>query len=50
MARKSADTEQRSGRPVEVSTPLLKNNGKKMILTDIRLTVKDISLKYGHHP
>jgi len=46
--RKSVDTEQRrSGRPVEVSTPGLKDNIERTILTDRRATVEEILLELG---
>lgn len=45
--QKSVDTEQKSRFPVEVSTQLLKNNIKKVILANRWVTIEEISLKFG---
>jgi len=45
--RKIVDIEQLSGRPDEVSTPVLKTNVEKTILANRRVTIEDISLKFG---
>ncbi len=45
--RASVETEPRPGRPIDTSTPAVKNNVERMILDDRRVTIEVISEKLG---
>lgn len=47
MAEELSTLNVRSGCPIEVPTPVLKNNNEKMILEEIRVAIKEIPSKFN---